>query len=350
MKVLFTGGGTLGSVTPLLAVWEELRTAAQKKGAVALWVGTYHGPERTLIESAGIPFLPLLSGKFRRYVSFRNFFDLFFILGACVQSFFILACTRPDVVVSAGGYVGVPLLWIGRLFFRVRIILVRLDIRLSLAHRLSQWCADSIACGFVEQVSDNAANSIVTGIPVRKIFLDQTLLRTSQTQRNLPTLLIIGGGTGARFLNELVWSTIDALTKMWLVIHITGSGKGDPTVVHDGYEQYELLGDELAVILRQAACVVTRGGMGVLSEIGVNGVCALIIPISHPHQEENACFFARKKAAIFLSQHEATPEVFLATLRSLLTNEKRRGELAGNLKNLFPRDGAQRIARMICEL
>ena len=134
MKILLTGGGTMGSVSPLLAIVEELK---KQNEIEFLWLGTQKGPEKKVIENYKIPFKAIFSGKLRRYFSWQNFIDLFFIKIGLWQSFFILLKFKPDVILSAGSFVGVPVIFAGWLL-HIPCLIHQLDIRLTLANKLTQ--------------------------------------------------------------------------------------------------------------------------------------------------------------------------------------------------------------------
>ncbi|MBI4407260.1 MAG: glycosyltransferase, partial [Candidatus Kerfeldbacteria bacterium] len=127
MRILFSGGGTAGSVTPLLALAEQLQEHD------LYFVGTKRGVERKLV--TGMTYIPLLAGKWRRYFSVRNVLDLFVIVGAFFQAWFYVLKYAPDVVVSAGGFVSVPVVW-AAWWCNIPTLVHHQDVQMSLATRL----------------------------------------------------------------------------------------------------------------------------------------------------------------------------------------------------------------------
>ena len=160
-RVLYVGGGTLGSVTPLLAVQEVLG----REGVEGRWVGTAEGPERVLVESAGMEFVVLPSAKVRRYFSVQNVVDGFRFVAGVWRAFRILGAWRPDVVVSAGSFVAVPVV-IAAWLRGVPVHMHQLDLVPGLANRLSKPFASSVSVSFPELVA-KFSGSVMTGTPIR---------------------------------------------------------------------------------------------------------------------------------------------------------------------------------------
>jgi UDP-N-acetylglucosamine--N-acetylmuramyl-(pentapeptide) pyrophosphoryl-undecaprenol N-acetylglucosamine transferase len=170
----------------------------------------------------------------------------------------------------------------------------------------------------------------------------------------MPIITVVGGGTGANFLNRLIYETIGDLTRMCHVVHITGKGKsGTPRepYIHGKYHAYEYLGEELLEYIALADCVITRAGMGMLSELSVFGTPTIIIPIPYSHQEKNAVYFEREKhAALYLSQQGLTKEKYISSIRRVLHDNVLRQELSYNMYHALPREGAQNIKKLIEEV
>jgi len=141
MKVLLVGGGTGGSVSPLLAVAKNLRF--KKPEIEFLWLGSRNGPEKKMVTSQDIEFKWIFSGKLRRYFSWRNFVDPFFILAGLFQSFILLYKERPNIVVSAGSFIAVPTS-LAAWFFRVPVLIHQQDVRPGLANKILAYVAKRI--------------------------------------------------------------------------------------------------------------------------------------------------------------------------------------------------------------
>lgn len=338
MRILFTGGGTLGSVTPLLALHEQLQPQN------VFWIGTRHGIEKELIQRAGISFYAITAGKLRRYFDWRNFFIPAEIALGFFQALFLLRKLRPTHVFSAGGYVAVPVV-VAAAALGIPSYAMQLDVRPGLANRLIAPFVKKMFVVFPETAHFFPAHTaVVTGSAVRKSI--RTVVPQKGRTNERPTLLVLGGGTGALSLNELVWQSLRQLTNLCDVVHITGPGKlRHISLPH--YESYTLVKDALPSLYERADCVITRAGMGTLSELALLAKAAIVIPLPESHQEENAALLASHDAAVVLAQNTLTPEQLVATVATLLSNPARRHALGKNLHACIPTDGAEKIMRAL---
>jgi len=341
-KIILSGGGTGGSVTPLLAVAEDLNRAEAGKYQF-LFVGTFNGPERLLVEHDGLEFKSLVSGKWRRYFSLKNILDLFKIVFAFFQSFFILLSFRPQLVMSAGGFVSVPLVWAAG-FCRIPVIIHQQDIRPGLANKLMAPFAKVVTVTFVKSLKDYGSKAILVGNPIK----DYTALSSdslfSETEKKFhlsttkPLVFIIGGGTGSAFINSLGRESQKELIKYCQIIHITGHSQNEVGAVTSpdfNYQVFSFLDhQDILEIMKRSEVVVSRCGLGVLTELSALGKPSILIPMPHSHQEDNAQVFAEAQAAIVLSEETLTPEIFGEQVRELLGNEKRRNELHRLIKEV----------------
>lgn len=349
MKAVFAGGGTLGSVTPLLAAaraWRELAP-----GHEAHWIGTTFGPEGRLVVEAGAIFHAVSSGRLRRYFDWRNFTDLFRIAAGFFQSLSLLGLIRPAVVVSAGGFVAVPVVW-AAWCRRIPVHIHQMDIRPGLANKLAAPFASSASVAFEKSVRDfPKLKPIWTGNPIRsELFAGSRAEARRRFGLNdrLPTVLVLGGGTGATNLNRLVVGALPSLAGQAQVLHLTGQGKAmsvdrPPATYH----QVEFLTHEMRHAYAAADLVVSRAGMGALTEIAALGLPAVIVPMSASHQEENAAFFARETGAPVMDERQIQPAGFAAQLLLLLRDRGRLAALGHRLGQLNRPDAAERLAELI---
>lgn len=348
---LFSGGGTLGPVTPLLAVAEEIRAA--DPDAKLTWIGTTDGPERELVEKAGIAFFAISSGKFRRYASWKNVEDAFRVIAGFFQALELLYRLRPTAVVSAGGFVAVPVVW-AALILGIRTHVHQQDVRPGLANRLSAPAATTMSAAFEKSLADFPRNApIWTGNPVRRLILEGSKAEAQRLwdlEAGLPTVLILGGGTGAANLNALTADAAKELCKTAQVMHLTGKGK--TVVVPDApprYHQLEFLADDLRHAYAAADLVVTRAGMGVLTELAALGKPAIIIPIPGSHQEENARLFESREAAIVADESRLTAAEFTSLVQDLCADQKRLADLSARIRDLTKSDAAHGVAAIVVD-
>ncbi len=211
MRILFVGGGTLGSVSPLIAIFEDLQESDSR--VEFLWVGTKNGPERAFVAGYNITYRAIPSGKLRRYFSFKNFADIFSIFHGFGKSVLILINFRPDIIIGAGSFVQVPILVAAKFFFRkTKIIIHQQDITPGLANRFSAGWAHVITVSAEQSLNSfPRTKSVFTGNPYRKEITKGYISRAFdifKLEPNLPTILVLGGGSGAVAINKLLTRAI----------------------------------------------------------------------------------------------------------------------------------------------
>jgi UDP-N-acetylglucosamine--N-acetylmuramyl-(pentapeptide) pyrophosphoryl-undecaprenol N-acetylglucosamine transferase len=354
MRVVLVGGGSGGSVAPLLAIVEKVKEGDLKTEFI--FIGTKRGyPEREMIKNYGFKFFSVFSGKLRRYFSFKNFIDPALIIFGFFQSLFLFKKNKPDLIIGAGAYVSVPVILAGW-FLKIPAIIHQQDIVPSLSNKILVPFVKKITVSFEKSLNDFPKNkSVFIGNPVRGFILEgdrERAIKRFNLERSLPTLLVLGGGTGALFLNELIWQNIKKLTEFCQIIHLTGREKfkiKNLKLKIDRYHPYEFLNEEIADAYAVADLVVSRAGMNVLSELAVLGKPTIIVPIPDSHQEANARYFQEKNAAVVLDQKGLTGEKISAEIKELINNSKKRKNLEENIKKIFPLDAAKKFAKEIME-
>lgn len=344
MKILFTGGGTMGSVSPLIAVYEKIKKDNPK--TEFLFIGSADGPEKKAVESYKIPYQEISSGKLRRYFSWHNFTDPFKIFGGFVQSFIIIIKFKPQVVMIAGSFIGVPVAWAAYLL-RVPVLIHQQDIIAGLANKMMANVAKRITVSYEPSLPYfSASKTVLTGNPVREEFYacnSQKGQVVFGLKEDLPVLLILGGGTGSQVLNEIVEKSLADLLQFSQVIHITGRDK-KIDINAENYHQFEFLTHEMTEAICAADLVVTRAGMSTLSELIVLAKPMVIIPIPESHQEYNAGYFQKNNAAVVLSQSSLNKEVFVSTIKELFFEKHRRDNLSRNISKIMDLAGAEKVA------
>lgn len=348
MKILFVGGGTMGSVSPLLAISQKIKTELSQHNQVAefLWLGTKNGPERQVVEKNNIKFQVIATGKLRRYFDWRNVLDGFNVLMAMWQSFFILIKFRPRVILTAGSFVAVPVAVVGWIL-GVPIFVHQQDVEVGLANKIMSFFAKKITVALEESVRDfPARKTVLVGNPIRQFSVISNFFNFQNT---LPTILILGGGTGALVINELVEKSLVELIKFTNIIHITGKYKGN-TNKNENYKQFEFLGDEIFEAIKMSTLVVSRAGMSALTELAYFNKPTIIIPIPNSHQEKNAKYFQEKNASVYLRQKELIVEIFVAEIQNLLNDENKKKDLGKNMHNIFIDYSGEKMVREILKL
>lgn len=341
-KILLTGGGTGGSVTPLLAIADELKKNSDDYEF--LWIGTDDGPEKEMVGSAQIDFTIISSGKFRRYFSYKNFIDIFKIIKGFFASLKIIKTFKPDMMLSAGGFVSVPVAF-ACWFSRVLVIVHQQDLRPGLANKLMANVAKKITVTFEKSLKDYGRKAVWLGNPVRKEFRDNKISFREAKQKlglrsNKPILLVMGGGTGATAINELVRDTIDDLTKFCQIIHITGQKKAmdfaQISSTNTDYKSFEFLNTEgMLKVFTVADTIVSRCGMNALTEICFFKIPAILIPMPNSHQEDNAKVFNDREATVVLDEKDLTKDNFVEEIKKIISDEELQNTLQESVSEVI---------------
>lgn len=323
------GGGTMGSVSPLLAI-------AQNYAAQYLFVGTATGPEREAVAASGIDFKSISSAKLRRYFSLRNFIDSFKALVAVVQGINILKKFRPDLILTAGSFVAVPVA-VAAWFLKIPVVIHQQDLEIGLSNKMMAPLAEKISVVFKEQAKYfKTSKVVVTGNPVR-------IVKTLPVAR--PRILITGGGLGARGMNNFVGQFIPELCQKYDVHHILGEKNWDQRLDCPNYFPYQFVTEQMGELLATADIIISRAGMSLISEAAALKKALILIPITDSHQEKNAAFFARHNAAYVVKQ--GSKHIMNRYLSKLTDSDKLRLELGQNLYNIFPRNWQKKYAELI---
>lgn len=347
----------MGSVTPLLAVAEEIKKAAPDTNF--LWIGTKKGPEKKVVGDYGINFKSVPAGKLRRYFSGWNFIDPFLILAGFLKSFFIILKFKPQIILSVGGFVAVPVIWAGWVL-RVPSLIHQQDVRPGLANKLTARFAKIVTVTFPESLK-YFPQGVVTGNSVRQeVFTGdrERAIKVFKLERDLPTLLVLGGGTGALELNKIVVRAAPEFLKFCQVLHVTG-GRFDELSKFEAealrkentrYHLFDFLAEPLKDAYAVSDLVVSRAGMGTLTELAVLGKPTILIPIPKSHQEDNAWYFKKRNAVCILDQEKLTSESFVAAVQELIGNKVELENLSKNIKEVMPADAAQKMVKIIFEV
>jgi UDP-N-acetylglucosamine--N-acetylmuramyl-(pentapeptide) pyrophosphoryl-undecaprenol N-acetylglucosamine transferase len=336
--VLFTGGGTLGPVTPLLSAARLLRERNPEVKIV--WIGTSQGPEKELVERDGYEFRSLSAPKLDRTKLWTLPFILPQFIVSSVKAYSMLQDIEPSTVVSAGAYVSVPVAFMAKVL-GIPVIIEQLDVTPGIANKLMARVAKKIFVTWPENLSVfPKGKTEVAGGSVRKsMLLGEAHLARERfgLRRTLPTVLIIGGGTGAASMNEMFLTIGPELVKFANVIHLTGKGKMLPTLekIGEGYKAIEFLGESLADAYALADVVVARAGMGTIMEVSALKKPTILVPIIGSHQEANAKAVESRGGALSLFG-DATPQNLLQTIKKLTQDDLKRADLSEAVGKLFP--------------
>jgi len=347
-RILLTGGGTAGHVTPNIALLPKMR----ELGFEIHYTGTKNGIERTLIEKENITYHPISAGKLRRYFDLKNVTDIFKILSGFLQACILIARLRPRIVFSKGGFVSCPVVWASWLF-RIPVVIHESDITPGLANRLSIPFARKICYSFPETQNHLPSEKAVhTGIPVRQYLYSGSLTEGKdlcQFLDNKPVILVIGGSQGSQTINEAVRYSLDDLLNRYNVCHICG--KGGLSEERPGYHQFEYVNDELRHLFAMADIVLSRSGATTLFELLSLNKPSLLVPLStkasRGDQILNAKSFEKLGFSHILPQEDLSKETLINAIDSVF---KSRDTMIEAMRKFPVSDSISSIVQILNEL
>ncbi len=279
-KIIMTGGGTAGHVTPNLALVPKLK----EKNFEIKYIGSLDGIEKNIIEENNIPYYGISSGKLRRYFDFKNFSDPFKVLKGVFDATRILSKEKPDIVFSKGGFVAVPVVIAAHLK-KIPIVAHESDMTPGLANKLSAPFCDKLCVTFRESlkyIKDN--KGILTGSPIREEILKGDKIKGEKIcgfKDKHEILFVMGGSTGSKVINDLIRNNIDLLLKEFNIIHICGKGNLDSNLVNKtGYKQFEYVNEELPHLMAYADYIISRAGANSIFEFLTLKKPTLLVPLS----------------------------------------------------------------------
>lgn len=326
-KIVLTGGGTAGHVTPNIALIPILK----EKGYDISYIGSYNGIEKKLIEELNIPYYGIATGKLRRYFSLKNFTDPFRVIKGMSQATGLIKKIKPDVVFSKGGFVSVPVV---RAAGKAHIptIIHESDMTPGLANKMCIKYATKVCCNFPETVeSIPNKKGCLTGSPIRSELLSGNKhagLELCGFNTSKPVIMVIGGSLGALHVNEAIRAIIPELLRKYQVIHICGKGKVDESFYNTtGYYQFEYVNEELKDLFAAADIVVSRAGANVICELLAMKKPNLLIPlpaeVSRGDQILNAKSFQKQGYSMLLEEDDLTDETLLNAINELYENREK---------------------------
>lgn len=323
-RIILTGGGTAGHVTPNIALLPRLKELHYD----IHYIGSYQGIEKELIEQFGIPYHGISSGKLRRYFSLKNFTDPFRIIKGLAEADKLIKTLQPDVIFSKGGFVSVPVVMAGKRR-HVPTIIHESDMTPGLANKLSIPSATKVCCNFPETLEHLPKDkAVLTGSPIRQELLSGNKIAALDfcgLTADKPVILIIGGSLGSVAVNQAVRAILPELLKDFQVIHLCGKGKVDESLKNlHGYVQFEYIQNELKDIFALTDLIISRAGANAICEIAALRKPNLLIPLSanasRGDQILNARSFERQGFSIVLEEEELTNEKLLSSIRDLYAN------------------------------
>jgi UDP-N-acetylglucosamine--N-acetylmuramyl-(pentapeptide) pyrophosphoryl-undecaprenol N-acetylglucosamine transferase len=370
MKILLTGGGTGGHFYPIVAVIEALYEISEEQRLLAPQIVLMSDKkfDSQLITREGVIFKKIQAGKIRRYFSLLNISDSFKTMAGIIKAIGMIYSDMPDVVFGKGGYASFPVLVAARLF-RIPIIIHESD---SVPGAINGWAskfAKRIAISFESAAKHFPEDkTALTGTPVRKSIVGHTTEEGEEVfdlEKNVPTILVLGGSQGAQKINDAILDILDELLKSYQVIHQCGdknleevTGRSsivlENSVFKSRYHVYPFLNDsELRNASSISNIVISRAGSSAIFEIASWGLPSIIIPIhksAQDHQRQNAYDYARTGAAAIIEEDNLTPNVLTSEINRIISDEKTKKELGEAAKRFAKPEAARKIAQEILNL
>ena len=325
-KIVMTGGGTAGHVTPNIALMPTLK----EKGYQISYIGSYDGIERGLIEAEGIPYYGISSGKLRRYFDLKNFTDPFKVVKGYFEARKLLKKLKPDVVFSKGGFVTVPVVLAAK-SCKIPAIIHESDMTPGLANKLAIPSAYKVCHNFPETANHLPnGKSVLSGSPIRQELLNGSRaegLKICRFSTEKPVILVIGGSLGSVAINEAVRKALPVLLPNYQIIHVCGKGKVDTSIKDiPGYIQFDYVQDELSHLLAAADLVISRAGSNAICEFLALKKPNILIPLpanaSRGDQILNAASFEKQGFSLVLNEEDVTDATLTQAVHHVFENQE----------------------------
>jgi UDP-N-acetylglucosamine--N-acetylmuramyl-(pentapeptide) pyrophosphoryl-undecaprenol N-acetylglucosamine transferase len=370
MTIAFTGAGSGGHFYPIIAIAEAIHDIVRERKLVApklYYLAPSPFDQKALFEN-GIAYIYVPAGKVRRYASLKNVTDFFVTLFGTLYALTLLFRLYPDIIVSKGGYGGVPTLLAARIL-RIPVVIHESDAKPGRANLLAARFAkriaisfESAAAYFPERTRKNIAR---TGIPIRKAL---TRVETEGARQYLgledgiPTVVVFGGSQGSVRINETILAALPDLVSFANIIHQTGEAhyKNISAIAKvelaqhphaDRYHPVNYLNDiSLQRVAGVANAIVSRAGANSIAEIGYWRKPAILIPIpesiSHD-QRTNAYAYARTGAATVLEEDNLTPHLLVSEIKHILDNPEISKKMSDAAIGFTDPDAAKILAEQV---
>ena len=326
-KIILTGGGTAGHVTPNIALLPRLREA----GFDITYIGSYNGIEKQLLKEQKVPYYGISSGKLRRYFDIKNFSDPLKVIKGFGQSIRLMRKLKPDIVFSKGGFVSVPVILAAK-FCHIPSIIHESDLTPGLANKLAIPNAAKVCCNFPETLKYLPEDkAVLTGSPIRKELLSgnkENARKLCNFTNEKPVLFIVGGSSGSKFINDTKRGLLPELLKSYQIIHMCGKGNIEESLNRTvGYKQFEYIGSELNDIFSLADLVISRAGANSICELLALHKPNILIPLSasasRGDQILNAQSFEKQGFSVVIEEEIITPDKLLNMIHETYKNRER---------------------------
>ncbi|MSR89410.1 UDP-N-acetylglucosamine--N-acetylmuramyl-(pentapeptide) pyrophosphoryl-undecaprenol N-acetylglucosamine transferase [Patescibacteria group bacterium] len=373
MKILVAGGGTAGHISPVLAVIASIHKL--NPATEILFVCSGNDYETSLLKHSGIDYKVIPSGKFRRYgrgklreiTDFKtqalNATDILKTIKGYSYSRKIIKQFRPDVIFIKGGHVGLPV-GLAAAHLNIPYVIHESDVVMGKANSILAKRASAIAVSFPKDAYsvEDTSKLYFTGNPVRpEYYIDADTIAKKPSEQK-PNIMIFAGSQGAEFINNLIFSNIELLTKNFNILHIAGKQGIErarfmkhrlPAEQKHSYDPHGFLTSEMLAAYHWSDIVVARAGMNSISELAALSKPSIIIPLpssTNQHQLKNAQYLARQGAIRLLQQNDIEGLRLINDISKLYDDKNSMQYLATTIHKFFKPDASISLAQIIISL
>lgn len=324
-RIVLTGGGTAGHVTPNIALIPKL----QKEGFDIHYIGSKNGIEKKLIEAIDIPYYGISTGKLRRYKDLKNITDPFKVIKGCGDATRLIRKLKPNIVFSKGGFVSVPVI-MGAKLNRVPSIIHESDMTPGLANKISIPFATKICCTFADTIPYlPEKKAVLTGTPIREIILEgnkEKGLELCGFNGSKPVIMMIGGSLGSIKINNVLRKVLSTILRRFQLVHLCGKGNIDESLLDvEGYKQFEYVSDDLSHLFAMADLIISRAGANAISELLALKKPNILIPLSaqasRGDQILNATSFKTHGYSYILEEEKLSERTIIEAIDHVYTNK-----------------------------
>ncbi len=353
-----------GHLTPALALIEELE---KKNDVEIIFFGRKYTAEGTKIQSAeyklikekGIKFTEITTGRLQRKFTRHTPVSLAKVPGGFAQALFHLRREKPAVVVSFGGYVGLPVVFSAKLL-GIKTIIHEQSAIPGLANKISAKICDNIFVSFPKTLKYfPAGNTTLIGNLTRAdVYKKQASTKKigDFISKSKELIFITGGNQGSHFINTLILNSLEKL-KGYQILHQVGTlnFKGDFEKArkksNNNYLPVDYLtNSDFGAAINSAKIIISRSGANTVWELATLSKVAILIPLpisAAGEQYENAQILKEAGSAVVLNQKDTTPEILVSTLGQLEANYQNFQDAAKVQSAKMPKDAAKKLAEAV---
>ena len=373
MRVLITGG----HFSPAYSLIKEFK----KRGADIIIAGRRYpfeddrslSLEYRISKEEGLSFYEVKTGRFQRKFTSYTITSLLKTPIGLLASLRILFRAKPDIILTFGGYIGLPVSLAARVL-NIPVVLQEQTQKAGLASKIISRFAKRICVSFESSIAFFPKKKVVlTGNPVRnEIFEPKKKILIPEDPSRLAGeagrgIYVTGGSTGSHFINSIVSEILPELASNFVVIHQTGDSlkfrdfellsnkqKALPQSLQKKYILKKFIyPDEIGDVFKNCDLIISRSGANIIFEIMAARKMSLFIPLPYGQNEEqisNANFLKELGVSEFIEENDATAGKVLNLIHEMFRDQKKYQRNMENVHGFIIKDAAKRIADVVEEV